>query len=108
MNEGFESQVLHSHGVKALVEFKIAEIAAKLIKEAPRGPHRFTDRYSIKKNIEAFIDEVGDEWVGYIVIEEDPHARHAMLQERGYRDPSGRRHRGRFFIKKVLEREGME
>lgn len=102
---GFESQIMRSAGVRAVVEAQTAELAGKMVKAAPRGPHVTTDAYSIKKNIHPYVDTVGNEWVGYIVIEENPDARHAMLQERGYRDPAGRRHRGRFFLKNVLEKE---
>lgn len=107
-NEGFESEVLRSGEVKALVEAQTAEIAGNMIKAAPYGPHVRTDAYSIKKNIHPYVEQVGDEWVGYIAIEENERARHAMLQERGYRDPSGRRHHGRFFLKKTLEKERID
>jgi hypothetical protein len=107
-NKGFETELLHSGAVKALVEIKAGELAGRMIKAAPRGPHVFTDEYSIKKNIHPYVEEVGTEWVGYVAIEENEHARHAMLQERGYRDPAGRRHKGRFFLKKVLEMERIE
>lgn len=104
-DSGFESMILRSGEVHALVAAQTAELAGKMVKAAPRGPHVTTDEYSIKKNITPMVESVGDEWVGYIVVEENERARHAMLQERGYRDPSGRRHKGRFFLKKVLERE---
>jgi hypothetical protein len=79
-----------------------------MIKAAPLGPHKLTEEFSIRRNITPYVEEVGDEWVGYIVIEENERARHAMLQERGYRDPTGRRHKGRFFFKKVLEQERID
>jgi hypothetical protein len=107
-NKGFETTLMHSGEVRALVAVKTGELAGKMIKAAPLGPHKKTDEYSIKKNITPMVEEVGDEWVGYIVVEENDRARHAMLQERGYRDPSGRRHKGRFFFKKVLESERVE
>ena len=107
-NKGFETELLHSGEVKAMVVAKTSELAGKMVKAAPEGPHRFTDEYSIKKNITPYVDEVGTEWVGYVVVEENEHARHAMLQERGYRDPAGKRHKGRFFFKKVLESERVE
>ncbi|MFJ8699461.1 hypothetical protein [Streptomyces ardesiacus] len=106
--EGFESKFMLSGEMRALVAAQTAELAGKMVKAAPRGPHRTTDAYSIKKNIHPYVEQVGDEWVGYIVIEENDRARHAMLQERGYRDPSGRRHRGRFYLKGVLEKERLD
>ncbi|WP_234021967.1 MULTISPECIES: hypothetical protein [unclassified Streptomyces] len=84
------------------------ELAGRMVKAAPRGPHRLTDEFSIKKNITPLVEEVGTEWVGYVVVEENERARHAMLQEHGYRDPAGHRHAGRFYLKKVLEREAVD
>lgn len=107
-DQGFETKLMKSGGVRALVAAETAELAGKMVKAAPRGPHVTTDEFSIKKNITPYVEAVGHEWVGYIVIEENERARHAMLQERGYRDPAGRRHKGRFFLKKVLESERME
>ncbi|MGW5773105.1 hypothetical protein ACWEVY_28635 [Streptomyces longwoodensis] len=107
-DKGFESLLMKSGKVEALVAAKTAELTAKMIKAAPRGPHVHTDEFSIKKNVHGYIDNIGSEWVGYIVVEENERARHAMLQERGYRDPAGRRHKGRFFFKKVLESEALD
>lgn len=101
---GWESLFMTSPGVRREVARTTAKLAGDIIKAAPRGPHVTTDEYSIKKNVHANVEEVDGEWVGFITIEENPRARHAMLQERGYRDPSGRRHRGLFYLKKVLER----
>lgn len=107
-NTGFETKLMHSAPVKALVAAKTSELAGRMVKAAPRGPHVYTDEFSIKKNITPYVEEVGDEWVGYIVIEENERARHAMLQEEGYRDPAGHRHAGRFFFKRVLEQERID
>jgi hypothetical protein len=105
---GFETKLMHSGEVRALVAAKTGELAGKMIKAAPRGPHVTTDEFSIKKNITPMVEEVGREWVGYVVVEENERARHAMLQEQGYRDPAGRRHAGRFFFKEVLEKERID
>ncbi|WP_435270924.1 hypothetical protein [Streptomyces sp. 1222.5] len=107
-NAGFETTLMHSGPVKELVAAKTSELAAKMIKAAPLGPHQHTDEFAIKKNITPYVEQVGKEWVGYVVIEENERARHAMLQERGYRDPAGRRHKGRFFLKSVLEKERVD
>ncbi|MFF3416824.1 hypothetical protein ACFYW9_19305 [Streptomyces sp. NPDC002698] len=104
-DKGFETELLHSAPVRELAEAKAAELAVKMIRAAPLGPHRFTTEYAIKNNVHAYVEDIGTGWVGYVVVEENEKARHAMLQERGYRDPSGRRHKGRFFFKKVLEQE---
>ncbi|MFI0553420.1 hypothetical protein [Streptomyces scabiei] len=107
-DKGFETLLMQEGPVRELVALKTAELAAEMIKAAPLGPHVHTDEFSIKKNITPYVEEVGGDWVGFIVIEENERARHAMLQERGYRDPSGHRHKGRFFFKKVLERGRIE
>ncbi|WP_328377040.1 hypothetical protein OHB13_11850 [Streptomyces sp. NBC_00440] len=105
---GFETKLLKSGEVRALVVAKTGEMAGDMIKAAPRGPHVTTDAYSIKKNIHPYVERVGDEWVGYVVVEENERARHAMLQERGYRDLAGRRHAGRFYLRAVLLSERVE
>ena len=107
-SQGWESLVLLGGDWKLVAEAKAVELTEKIIKAAPLGPHRTTDEYSIKKNIDAMVEEVDDQWVGYVVIEENPKARHAMLQEEGYRDRIGYRHAGRFYIKGVLEGERIE
>ncbi|MFK0231219.1 hypothetical protein ACIQUL_36245 [Streptomyces sp. NPDC090303] len=107
-DQGFETKLMKSGEVRALVAAKVGEMAGRMIKAAPRGPHVTTDAYSVKKNIHPYVDQVGDEWVGYVVIEESDRARHAMLQERGYRDPAGRRHAGRFYLRSVLQSERVE
>jgi hypothetical protein len=105
---GFETKLMKSGAVRALVATVTGEMAGNMIKAAPRGPHVTTDAYSIKKNIHPYVEQVGDEWVGYVAIEENDRARHAMLQERGYRDPAGRRHAGRFYLRSVLQSERVE
>ncbi|MEV3860715.1 hypothetical protein AB0J38_41200 [Streptomyces sp. NPDC050095] len=86
------------------MEREVALLAGEMIKNAPRGPHVMTDAFSIKKNITPYVERIDREWVGFVVIEENERARHAMLQEEGYRDRAGRRHAGRFYLKKALEK----
>ncbi|MFI1530049.1 hypothetical protein [Streptomyces griseus] len=105
---GFETKLMQSGAVRAVVAAKAGEMAGSMIKAAPRGPHVTTDAYSIKTNIHPYVEQVGHEWVGYVVVEENDRARHAMLQERGYRDPAGRRHAGRFYLRSVLQKERVE
>ncbi len=107
-DQGFETKVMLSGEVRALVAKQTSEMAGRMVKAAPRGPHVTTDAYSVKKNIHPYIEQVGDTTVGYIAIEENDRARHAMLQERGYRDPAGRRHAGRFYMRSVLQSERVE
>jgi hypothetical protein len=107
-NEGWESLFLVSDKTLELVTVATADLAEKIIKAAPRGPHVRTDAYSIKKNIGALVEEIDGEYVGFVTVEENPQARHALLQEEGWTDRAGNRHAGRFFIKGVLEGERIE
>ncbi|WP_340376600.1 hypothetical protein U5640_16780 [Streptomyces sp. SS7] len=101
-------EIQHGGKYRELAAYHAAKIAAQIIKAAPRGPHKFTDEYSIKKNIHANVERNVSGWIGYVTIEENPKARHALLQERGYRTRDGKRHAGRFYIKGVLERQRVE
>ncbi|MFF4557169.1 hypothetical protein [Streptomyces sp. NPDC001422] len=93
---------------KALAESYAKKLAAGIIRQAPLGPHRYTAEYAIKNNVKPYVSKTEKGWTGFVIIEQNPKARHAILQDQGFRDPAGRRHQGLFFIKKVLERERME
>ncbi|QNJ42024.1 hypothetical protein [Streptomyces buecherae] len=41
-------------------------------------------------------------WHGIVSVEPNPRARHALLQEDGFTDRSGREHPGRRFLKEAL------
>ncbi|AEW94041.1 MULTISPECIES: hypothetical protein [Streptomycetaceae] len=101
-------EIQHSSPWKEMAAFKAGMLAGKIIKTAPRGPHQVTDAYSIKQNIHANVKKTSAGWVGYVTIEENPQARHAMLQEKGWTDRAGHRHAGRFYIKAVLDAERAE
>ncbi|MEU5382672.1 hypothetical protein [Kitasatospora cineracea] len=106
MGKGWEDELLSSPEARELVELHTADIAALAIKEAPKASHK-ADWTATKRNIEAMVT-LYDQWYGQVVIEAEPDVRHAMLQERGWRDRHGRRHPGRFYLKAALERARIE
>ncbi|MGV9693331.1 hypothetical protein ACWDUX_29975 [Streptomyces sp. NPDC003444] len=101
---GWEALFMLSEPVYELIARETGLLAGEIVKEAPRGPHVTTDEYAVKKNIHPVVETIDGTWVGYITVEENPKARHAMLQEHGYRSRDGRRHAGRRYIQRVLER----
>ncbi|MFJ2187824.1 hypothetical protein ACIOJE_07630 [Kitasatospora sp. NPDC087861] len=106
MTPGWEREVLSAPQAQAIVEYHTARIAELAIKAAPKASYR-SNWNSIKRNIEALIT-LYDTWYGQVVVEFDHDVRHAMLQERGYKDRKGRRHPGRYFLKEALERARIE
>ncbi|MFE5542777.1 hypothetical protein ACFQ71_03045 [Streptomyces sp. NPDC056534] len=106
--QGWESLFMLSSPVYETIARETGLLAGELIKEAPRGPHVTTEEYAVKNNIHPVVEAVDGEWVGYITVEENPQARHAMLQERGYTGRDGTRHAGRRYIQRTLERNRVE
>jgi hypothetical protein len=100
-------EVENSIQTKNLAGMYAKYLANAIIREAPLGPHRYTTEYAIKKNIKPYVTKTENGWTGFVLIEENPKARHAILQDQGYTGRDGRRHQGLFFIKKVLERSRM-
>ncbi|MFG3582565.1 hypothetical protein [Streptomyces sp. NPDC047990] len=90
---------------KRTAEMYARYLAAAIIRAAPVGPHKYTWEYSIKKNIKPYVSMTNEGWMGFVMIEENPRARHAILQDQGYTGRDHHRHQGLFFIKKVLEQE---
>lgn len=97
--------MFRSTAAKELVAYTTGRLAAEAIKAAPRrrgsGAQSWT---SIKNNIEAYVQNSPEGWYGNVVIERNPRVRHAMLQDQGFTDRSGRRHPGRRFLKAALLR----
>ncbi|MGW3232468.1 hypothetical protein [Kitasatospora sp. NPDC001095] len=108
MDRNWEREVLSLPQAREIVELHTADVAALAIKEAPRASATRGNWNSIKKNIEAMVTLYQSGWYGQVVIEFDHDVRHAMLQERGWRDRRGRRHPGRFFLKTALEKARIE
>jgi hypothetical protein len=99
---GWEDQALATSGTRDLVKAMVERIARLAIQAAPHTPKRNWNK--IRRNITTDTSKDGRGWFGNVVIEAHPKVRHAMLQERGWRDPRGRRHPGRRYLKLALER----
>lgn len=109
MDAGWESLFLLGPGVRDAVAVRTGELAGQIIKAAPARPHTPEGRkYAVKENIHPYVEEIAGQWVGVVVIEENPLVRHTMLQEQGFTGRDGRRHEGRHFIKAVLESERVD
>ncbi|MGW2919521.1 hypothetical protein ACWDBF_16905 [Streptomyces angustmyceticus] len=102
LHQNWQREALALPGVRELVAQRTGELLHKAIADAPRRGHKALPWNAIKKNIEAYVrlDHAG--WFGNVVIEDDPQVRHAMLQERGFTSPRGRKVRGRRYLKGAL------
>jgi hypothetical protein len=106
MNRGWEEPFLMNDEVRDLVALRTEDIATFAKALAPRArtkPHWNT----IPPHIEAFVT-MFNQWYGQVLIEPDRDVKHAMLQERGWKDRGGRRHPGRHYLKRALERARVE
>ncbi|MEU3351293.1 hypothetical protein [Streptomyces sp. NPDC037389] len=105
----WERGIFLSPQMRDLVELhtvKLTEVAAAA---APRPKKPTKDHWnSVPDHIRArlALDRYG--WYGLVLVEEDRRMRHAMLQERGWKDRKGRAHAGRWFLKRALEKERIE
>ncbi|MBD0739841.1 hypothetical protein [Streptomyces sp. CBMA29] len=108
LDKNWEYEVLRSPVAKDLVEEKTAEVTHNAIKEAPRASATKGNWNQIKKNIDGFVSEDEMGWFGNVVLEVESHVRHAVRLELGWKDKKGRRHPGRMYLKKALERTRIE
>ncbi|MEV0445285.1 hypothetical protein AB0I84_07540 [Streptomyces spectabilis] len=104
LHRGWEHAIFSSTQTRDAVALHTAQIAADAIKSAPRRSATKNNWNQIKKHIEAHVELDAQGWHGNVTIEENHRVRHAMLQERGWRDPKGRRHPGRRYLKGALLR----
>ncbi|MFF5371341.1 hypothetical protein [Streptomyces afghaniensis] len=88
--------------VRDLVAERTGELLHRAVTDAPRRGHSPLPWNAIKKNLEAYVRLDAHGWFGNVVIEDDPQVRHAMLQERGFTSPRGRRVKGRRYLKGAL------
>lgn len=108
LERGWEGRVFRSSGTRSLVARHTSKLAASAIKEAPRRSATKRSWNAIKRNISAVVAEDLQGWYGNVLLEDDERVRHTLLQERGWRDPKGRRHPGRRFLKRALEKARIE
>ncbi|MFD7257170.1 hypothetical protein [Streptomyces sp. NPDC059874] len=109
IHRDWQRQVFTGPEVRDAVRLAVKRIDAYAKGDAPRrGVGTRTSWNSIREQIDAVVNMDRDGWYGGIVIEANPRARHAMLQERGFTDPAGRRHPGRRFLKSALLKARVE
>ncbi|WP_416972543.1 hypothetical protein [Streptomyces sp. 4F14] len=88
-------------GTREALALAVKRIDAYAKGDAPRRSRRGQSWNSIRSQIDAVVYMDRDGWYGGIVIEANPRARHAMLQERGFTS-RGRRVKGRRWLKGAL------
>lgn len=95
--------------MRDLVELHTVKLTEAATAAAPR-PKRPTKEHwnAISHHIRPrlALDRYG--WYGLLLVEEDRRMRHAMLQERGWKDRKGRRYPGHWYLKRALEKERIE
>ncbi|MER5883090.1 hypothetical protein ABT160_04605 [Streptomyces sp. NPDC001941] len=100
----WQRDVFRLPGTREALALAVKRIDAYAKGGAPRrGSHR-TSWNSIRNQIDAVLYMDAEGWYGGIVIEANPRARHAMLQERGFTTPRGHRVQGRYWLKDALLR----
>ncbi|EGJ73591.1 hypothetical protein STTU_0802 [Streptomyces sp. Tu6071] len=107
-SKGWETEVFRSEYAREAVAVHTADIMKLSIANAPRGSFKRDNWNAIRKSISMSLDKSLKGWHGNVIIEDNEKVRHALLQEGGYRDPKGRRHPGRHYLKKALERARIE
>ncbi|ARX87892.1 hypothetical protein SMD44_07374 [Streptomyces alboflavus] len=103
IDDGWEDQAFQSKDMRRLVALHTQRIRAEAIKKAPRRKHASRQSWtSITHNIDAYVRRDRQGWYGNVIVEQNPKVRHAMLQDQGFKDKTGRRHPGRKFLKAAL------
>lgn len=98
----WQREVYRLPGTREALQLAVKRIDAYAKGDAPRRSRNGRSWNSIRSQIDAVLYMDRDGWYGGIVIEANPRARHAMLQERGFATPRGRRVRGRHWLKGAL------
>lgn len=105
----WERDVYTSFGTKELLDIAVKKIEAYAKGDAPRRGSGLNRSWnSIRENIDGVVAMDRDGWYGGVVLEANDRVRHAMLLERGFTDPSGRRHPGRRWLKGALLKARIE
>lgn len=102
LHKGWQREVYSLPGTREALHLAVKRIDAYAKGDAPRRPRNGRSWNSIRNQISPVIYMDRDGWYGGIVIEGNPRARHAMLQERGFTSPRGRRVKGRRWLKGAL------
>ncbi|MEU5577782.1 hypothetical protein ABZ791_10765 [Streptomyces huasconensis] len=102
LHRGWQREVYSLPGTREALRLAVKRIDAYAKGDAPRRSRNARSWNSIRNQIDAVVYMDRDGWYGGIVIEGNPRARHAMLQERGFTSPRGRRVKGRRWLKGAL------
>ncbi|WP_259454004.1 hypothetical protein [Streptomyces ginkgonis] len=94
--------MLSTNAARNVVGEAATRVQRLAIAAAPRT--RKSNWNKIAKNMTVALRKDEGGWYANLVIEGDRRVRHALLLERGWRDPRGRRHPGRRFLKTALEK----
>ncbi|MGI5531527.1 hypothetical protein ACQEVX_30365 [Streptomyces syringium] len=108
MAHGWEYEVFRSADTRKAVAHHAAEITAYAVSEAPHDPETKSHWNEVRKHIKGHLVLDASGWWGHVSVEVSPRVRHAMLQERGWKDRKGRRHAGRYFLKAALLKARIE
>ncbi|MFI2909456.1 hypothetical protein ACG2OD_14565 [Streptomyces sp. PDY-4] len=102
LHQGWQHAIFRELGTKEALELAVKRVDAYAKGDAPRRPRNGRSWNSIRSQIDAVVYMDREGWYGGIVVEGNPRARHAMLQERGFTSPRGRRIKGRRWLKGAL------
>jgi hypothetical protein len=102
LHMGWQREVFRLPGTREALQLAVKRIDAYAKGDAPRRASNRTSWNSIRNQIDSVVYMDRDGWYGGVVIEGNPRARHAMLQERGFTSPRGRRIKGRHWLKGAL------
>ncbi|MEV5913367.1 hypothetical protein AB0M00_31305 [Streptomyces chartreusis] len=102
LHRGWQREVFALPGTREALELAVKRIDAYAKGDAPRRSRNGRSWNSIRNQIDSVLLMDRDGWYGGVVVEGNPRARHAMLQERGFTSPRGRRVKGRRWLKGAL------
>ncbi|MEU9404773.1 hypothetical protein AB0E08_03570 [Streptomyces sp. NPDC048281] len=102
IHRSWEREAFSTPGTREALLFAAKRIEAYAKGDAPRRPSHRTAWNSIAKQIGSAVAMDKDGWYGGVYTEANPRARHAMLQERGFTSPKGRKIPGRRWLKGAL------
>ncbi|MGW0583372.1 hypothetical protein ACWD25_47390 [Streptomyces sp. NPDC002920] len=102
LHRGWQREVYSSHGTREALQLAVKRIDAYAKGDAPRRTSNRTAWNSIRNQIGSAVAMDRDGWYGGVFTEANPGARHAMLQERGFTSPRGRKIAGRRWLKGAL------
>ncbi|MGW9170152.1 hypothetical protein [Streptomyces decoyicus] len=98
----WHEQVFRQEQMKRLMAATVARLVELAVSEAPATKPRNWNK--IRRNITGDVSLSPSGWIGAVIVEKNDDVRHAMLQNEGWTDKKHRRHPGRKYLKKALEK----